>query len=182
MDRESEDTVSPSRRVSGIIRGLLGLMAILFILSLGLYLTDRGTPRRRVLFFNSREDVAEFSGEIRFLPRQASRQEAVELLVREICLGPQDISHRRIVPAQTRIRSLLLQGQTVYIDFNPRILFRGNDISLSYEEMFSAVRKNIEFNFRFVDKIVITVDGQLPFSPYFWEQKGANPGVEGREG
>ncbi len=164
------------------IKILFGLLLLLLIVSLVSFLADSGRPQRRILFFNSRDQLTEISGEVRFLPRQTSLREEVEILVRELCLGPRDIDYRRAVPGDTRLSSLDLREQTLYLDFEPEILFTEEEISLSYAEMFALIRKNVKFNFRFIEEIIITVDGQMPFSPYFDEKLAEDLPAEPAEG
>jgi len=95
------------------------------------------------------------------LPRLNNGRDAARQLVEEIILGPVDIQHSRVVPRSTTIRTLMLHDKVLYLDLSTEILHEIED-----EQAFFAVQKafehTIRFNYRTIQEIVFTVDGQEP--------------------
>ena len=87
---------------------LISVFAILSVLSMSIYFFNNNLIKR-VLFFPGRSN---FSGEMRRIPRQDNVEADVELLIRELILGPYKIDHQRAVPENTKLQNLLIRNRT----------------------------------------------------------------------
>lgn len=143
-----------------------GLIIVLFAVSLlfNIFMND-GTARR-VLFFRD-ELSQEIRGEERRLPKRDSTEENIKLLIREVILGPENYHYSQVVPDSTSIRSMLYRDNTVYLDFNMDILFPKNSFEMPFDEMIEAVKKTVYYNYPLLKNVYVTVNGQVPHSPYF---------------
>jgi hypothetical protein len=117
----------------------------------------------RVFFFPTDPDLA-VMGEARDVPRQDSAEKNVETYVSEWLLGPLGISHRRLFPTGTKLNSVFLRKEKLYLDFSATLLDRGSESSLSLREVTSVVERGIRHNFPRIKTILISVDGE-PLPP-----------------
>jgi hypothetical protein len=131
-----------------------------------------GHTRINYIIFFPESARAEITGEPRRMYRQDTLEKNVELLVREIILGPMDIRHTNIFPPNTRIRSVFVRNGIAALDFSPEIIFLGSQMRLSFDELVAAVRQTVLFNFRQLSGVVVTVDGQVPGVVSFLPQEG----------
>jgi hypothetical protein len=146
-----------------------GAFFLLFLAALIFFLKDGRGVINCVIFFPEPAQQG-LTGEPRRIRRQENLEKNVLSLVREMVLGPMDIRHTNMFPRDTRIRSVFVRRGTAYLDFSPDIIFPGGEIKMSFDELLSAIRKTVLFNFRQLSDVIITVDGQLPgvasyFSP-----------------
>ncbi|MFW6312753.1 MAG: GerMN domain-containing protein [Spirochaetota bacterium] len=144
----------------GILLVLSLLIAVLFYL---VFPPDRVA---RTLFFPGTTD-ATLSGERRLLPRAESEQRAMHLLTEEILLGPARIGHGRALPRESRVRSFILSGQTVFVDLNEEAMLPNSEVHVDTETGIDAIRETLLFNFRSLDEVIITIDGDVPFAPSY---------------
>lgn len=149
-----------------------------FLTAVGFYIADGYTKNKHLIFFPepARHNV---TGETRIIHRQSSMEDDVLLLVKEIVLGPMDIRHTGVLPKNTKVRSVMVRDRTAYLDFSFDVLFLAEEVNMSFDESLSAVRKTILFNFRKLEDVIITIDGQIPGVPSFlaYERK-RKPGDE----
>jgi len=138
-------------------------LLFVFLLSLALYLILADSKQEVVLFFPN-DTNHQLTGEMRVVPRKATIEENLTELVNGLILGPETLRHDRALAKSTAIRSLLVRGSLVYLDFSPGILFPEGTTSTGFIESLDAVRKSIRFNFPEIKKIIITVNGELPKS------------------
>jgi len=137
------------------------IISLLFGISVLAFVFTGMSSIRRVYFF-PQVGINELRGEQRFVPFRTTRQESIELFVRELILGPIHVDHLRVVPRDTRLTALETVGSTVYLDLSPEIIFRADDTPLSLKEIVTVIRKNIQFNFRDTKEVVITIGGEEP--------------------
>ncbi len=140
------------------------LLLLTFLLALGFYLVFPPERVARTLFFPVTTGT-ELSSERRLVPRVPDAERQVHLLVEELLLGPVDIAHTRLLPRRTSIRSLMLRDDVVYLDLSPEPVVGASEAAGMVETALEAIRKSVFFNFRFVDEVVITVGGNVPFFP-----------------
>lgn len=140
-----------------------GAFLFVLLLSLAVFFLFSDNQEQFVLFFPNNSNH-KLTGEARFVPREHTLEANVTELVDGLILGPEQLRHDRALAKQTRIRSLMVRGDQVYLDFSPDILFPQGDTTAGFSESLAAVRKTIHFNFPQIKKIIITVDGQLPKS------------------
>ena len=137
---------------------LISVFAIIFVLSMFIYFINNNNLVRRVLFFPGRNN---YSGEVRRIPRQESVEDEVELLVRELILGPYQIDHQRTVPENTKLQNILIRNRSLlYIDFSADLIVFNDEFSIVPSEMKELIRRNIIYNFPFLEEITLSVDGQ----------------------
>ncbi len=134
-----------------------------FLLSLALFLFLADTKQQIVLFFPN-DTNHQLTGEMRVVPKKSTVEGNMAELVNGLILGPEALRHDRALAKSTQIRSLMVRGSEVYLDFSPGILFPEGNTSTGFSESLDAVRKSIRFNFPEIKKIVITVNGELPKS------------------
>jgi hypothetical protein len=135
------------------------IVAGVFVVSLLLFLLRDSPSVQRVLFFPD-ETTGELGGELRELPRQRSREEEVDRLLREIVLGPTMLGHGRLVPRDTTIHSVLLRDRSVYVNLSEHLAFPGEELLYDFSAMITGIRKTIEFNYPRIDEIRIFVEGR----------------------
>lgn len=110
--------------------------------------------------------------EWRTLPERNTTRERVELVVREVMLGPISLGAIPVLPEYTRLNSVVYDGETrtVFIDFsNQLILDDGDDRTVTYDQALDFVARNVYHNCRKVDVVSVTINGQVPEVPRFEE-------------
>ena len=150
-----------SLSVNKNILASVGAFFLVFLIALAVFLVEGRTRINSIIFFPE-PTLSGLTGEPRRLYRQNTLEENVRLLVREMILGPMDIRHTKIFPPNTRIRSVFVRGDAVYLDFSPDIIFLDSQMRLSFDELVSAIRHTVLYNFRALSDVIITVDGQVP--------------------
>ncbi len=150
------------QKLNTVTVSLLGALAAALFLSVLLFsLSGESRSTERVLFFQEYRS-ADFTGEVRELPKKASKEADIELLVREIILGPIDIHNDPLLPEDADVRSVMLRDKTLYVDFSIDVIFQRQDSVLSFSEVLDGVRRTITFNFPSVERIVFTIRGEIP--------------------
>jgi hypothetical protein len=160
--------------ISGVQKNILvsaGAFFLLFLAAMIFFFIEGRAWINCIIFFpeSAREGV---TGEPRRIQRRDALEKNVELLVREMILGPMDIRHSNMFPHNTRLRSVFVRDEAAWLDFSPEILFLDSHIRLSFDELLAAVRRTVLFNFRELSSVVITIDGQLPGYPSFLPGEG----------
>lgn len=107
------------------------------------------------------------SGERRLVPRTTDRIRAMELVVEEIILGPTMITHGRAIPRNTRIQSFVVDDSTIYVDLSPEIFFDTAEVRVDVRKGVDAIERTLRYNFRSLEQIRVTINGQVPFSPAY---------------
>ena len=137
-----------------------GLVVVLCA-SVALFLVDGADRRRRVLFFPS-VTSGKLIGEQRYLPAQRSAEREVELVVRELLLGPSTLAATRIVPRGTRATSVLVRDRTAYVNFSDEMLFPDASVKTSLGQMLQGVANTLYFNFPWLRDVKLFIRGQIP--------------------
>lgn len=137
---------------------LAGALALIFLISAVSYLIWGNEQEEQVLFFPTHQTM-EARGEARILPRKDTKEQEIELLVKEILLGPFNINYMPVVPRDSRIRSIMLREDTLYIDFTIDVVFQEAGSSLSLQESLSYIGHSIQFNFPRVRNIIYSING-----------------------
>lgn len=102
------------------------------------------------------------------IPRSDGRYEAVRAMVDEILLGPVALGAVPVIDGDTDVRSLVLRDDRVlYLDFDPEIMFDRGGGERSLDEVEGLLEENLLHNFRWLDEVVVLIDGQLPEVPRF---------------
>ena len=140
---------------------LAGTWTFLLLLSMIFFFFGGNEKETRVLFF-PRYRTADCVGEERVLPRKKTPELEIELLLKEILLGPFDVNSVPVVPRDVQLRTVLLRDNRLFVDFSEDIVFRDVNSTLSFEEALECINRSIQFNFPVVEKIVYTVNGTPP--------------------
>ena len=136
---------------------LISALALIFAVSISVYFFNNNLVRR-VLFFPG---ISSFSGEMRLIPKQNTVEADVELLIRELILGPYQIDHLRTVPENTKLQHILIRDKSLlYVDFSADLIVYDDNFSIVAEKMATLIRRNIIYNFPFLEEITLSVDGQ----------------------
>jgi hypothetical protein len=138
-----------------------GLLAASLLISLLLFLLPGPLKSKRVLFF-PRGETRKLYGETRFLPRQRSMEENIHLLLEEIILGPATPNSQRLVPQELEVESVILNQNTLYINFSREMIFAAASLNLTVAEMIQAVGNSVLFNFPRLKNLYVYIEGQLP--------------------
>jgi len=141
---------------------LLGSLAI-SALSFGFL--DNERVRRTLFFPDLLSD--EIHAEERVVTRRAAQSAAVKLMLEELILGPADINSSRVLPKSSSIDALFINDGTLYIDLGIRAIAESPDVRVHFRDSLALLERNVLFNFRSLREVVVTVDGQVPYAPYF---------------
>lgn len=124
------------------------------------FLTHDGMAERVIFFPRHREQAVE--GEPRRLPVKHDMEKDIQLLVRETILGPFNINYDRLLPLDTEVKSVILRGEKLYLDFSIDPVLQQEGSVLSLPEKIGALKRTIQFNFPSVELITVTFRGQTP--------------------
>lgn len=142
------------------------LLLIAFLTSTAWLVLETRRSVERVLFFPGTLEAG-LQGEARLMPRHRDPDRAMRVLMDEIILGPAVLGLTRVVPRDTGVRSVMVRDGIAFIDLDGGFLPFQQSLLLSVDEALDAIRHTIQFNFRRIDAVVITIDGQLPGQPVF---------------
>ena len=152
---------------STLRRHLPGLLLLVCLLiGIGFFLIWPPAWEPRTLFFPG-TTVSALSGERRLVPRSAQRRKEVALVLEELILGPAEITHGRLLPRETGIDAVVLSGQEAYVDLSPDIMFSGEEVRLTVAEGLAGIEQTLLYNFRWLEAVTLTINGQEPFAPAF---------------
>lgn len=143
---------------------LLTIMGIVFILSLSIY---RISNRNKIgiFLFPNRYNV--LAAELRRFPKTETREEIVKHAVSALLSGPNRISSYPFFPEGTHILGSVLSKKTLYLDLSAELSTEPFPRNYTYIKTIALLEKNLYLNFRFLNEIVITIEGQEPGQPYF---------------
>lgn len=144
----------------GILIALCLAIAVLF------YLVFPPERVARTLFFPGTTEAA-LSGERRLVPRVDSNRRAMHLLTEEILLGPARIDHSRVLPRQSRVESFIVSGRTVFVDLSEETILPSAEVHIDVGTGIDAIRQTLLFNFRSLEDVIVTIDGNVPFAPSY---------------
>ena len=86
----------------------------------------------------------------------------VQKYLQELVLGPERIDFLRLLPRNTKLKSVILRDSILYIDFSEGILFQESDTPLNFSETLEMLESALFYNFHFIKKISVTANGQVP--------------------
>lgn len=155
----------PKRR-SGVLShrwvAAAGLAAACMASALAL-LIGGDLPTARVLFFGGAG--GELAGETRYLPRRDGRAEQLRLLVEELILGPRSRDYAAALPRSTGVRSVMVHGDTAYVDLSAAAWLDGIDGGLQGADRLRALASTLLFNAPWLRRAWLLIDGQAPADP-----------------
>jgi hypothetical protein len=154
----------------------LPLTFIVILFTLGIVLANMEFVRLNQVLFFPLDNGKGFNGELRLIKRYRDREERISHTLGEILLGPSELAYEKIVPVETKIQSLMLRDNALYVDFSKHFFDEIKGFSLTPQERLNYIEKSLLFNYSFINKVVITINGQLPFSPYYRIREDINSG------
>jgi hypothetical protein len=148
---------------------LIALICI-FALSLVLFLTA-GSGKKRVVLFYPKDDLFSVSGDFHIIPVREDRGDSMKILLSEALLQPFDYHLNNTVPEGVVVNSFIYDkdNNAVYADFSLEMISPEDDNPTRVDSgrMLEILEKNIRFNYRNVQDVEFTVDGQVPYSHVF---------------
>ena len=142
-----------------IISGALFIFVL--ALSLTMYFVFNDLKRRRVLFFPELKSL-KLSGEVRYLPKRDDMESEIELLLKELILGPSREDHLMLVSRNVKLLSTIAKKREVFVNFSSDIIFEVTENRLGLNETFSAIADSIIFNFPSIKRVYFFIEGQIP--------------------
>lgn len=135
------------------------LFGLSFLSSLALYFLVPGALTRTILKFPA-EISKELTAEVRYLPFNSDREHNVELMVREILLGPARHDHLRLFSRQGEVRSVLVRDGKIYIDLAKQTFNPDPDVIYSPVTALKVLKATLMDNFAGVSHVFISVGGE----------------------
>jgi len=146
------------------------MLFTVFALSLVLFLS-LGDRKKRVVLFFPKDDLISVSGDFHIIPVREDRGDSMEILLSEALLEPFDYHLNNTVPEGVVINSFIYDknNNTVYADFSIEMISSNDDNPNRGDpgRMLEILEKNIRFNYRNVQDVRFTVNGQVPYSHVF---------------
>jgi len=136
--------------------GMLGLVALLNFLSLGL-------ARRTFVFYTI--DGGDIVVEDRMLTHSNSKEQDIIRYTEETLLGPVSPDLRPLFPWETRLRSLLYRDRVVYADFTESASFapaEGGKLLDNYHTLYESILRN----FSYVNDVRFFINGNAVLLDY----------------
>jgi hypothetical protein len=137
---------------------ILGVFLVLFFIVSLVFFLAIDQWQRRVLFFpevNSKK----FVSEIRYLPEAGRDAGNIRLLLEDILLGPSNYGNALVLPDKTRLLSMMLEDNILYVGFSKGIYQLDSDL-FEPREMLQAVADSVFFNFPGVKKVYFFIEDQ----------------------
>jgi hypothetical protein len=101
--------------------------------------------------------------EKRSLPELDTNEHNIRQLVEELILGPINPELTDFTSKETRLISLFLKGDLLYMDLSSDLIEQTNNKTLfTLKYKLDILKQNISFNFREVKDIHIFINGQTP--------------------
>lgn len=139
--------------------GAVAALCVLFFVSLAFYLLMPGALTRTVLRF-PQEISKTLVPEVRSLPFNWDREHNVELLVREVLLGPARHDHLRLFSRQAGLRSVLVREGNIYIDLTKGSFIPDADVIYSPVTALDVLKATLMDNFAGIGSVWISVEGE----------------------
>jgi len=142
-------------------------LVVLLLLSLGIFFLAGNRKVERTFFFpeiktQRRNSGIRFSGEERIIPRQKRRLDNIRLVIEEIILGPLSHKHSRLVSPEVTLYSLVLDQNKLFLNLSGEILNSAPHSTLPPEVQIQAIGNTILYNFPFLKKVYVFIEGQIP--------------------
>lgn len=141
-------------------RAILFSLYMLLLLAVIIYLLTSvifAPHRKRVLYFYDIRDDA-LMRETQKIPKRHEDKEKIRVCIEALRDGPLSLDARRLIPYETKLKSVFISDDTVILDFDEHFFL---DVEAGMEAlMIESLTKTIFKNFRFVDKIRIIINGQ----------------------
>lgn len=154
------ESIEYMRRRLALLWG--GLLLLCFLFSLGFFLADGRKEENRVFIFPSVR-TGELAGETRRMRNTGLQEERIRAYLEDMVLGPLALNLARLLPESTKVNSVLLRGDRLYVDFSREMLFlEEEETPLPFDRILPIIEQSVKFNFRRVKEVIVTIDGQEP--------------------
>ncbi|QEN07506.1 hypothetical protein EXM22_05695 [Oceanispirochaeta crateris] len=147
----------------------VALIFLFLITVLILFNLEKGR-NSHVLFFPL-DGMNGKNAEIRNIYRSSDPKHRIDLFISELILGPVELELNSFMPEGTKIKASIWSGNSLYLDFNKDFILDTPRIPLSYTEKIDYLQRNIKFNFPHIKEIVVTVEGQIPGSEFYYDSE-----------
>lgn len=144
----------------------VSVLVVSFLIALGFFLASPPPRVERTLFFPGAIERT-LAGEVRLVPRTDSLRTDVETLVEELILGPVSISNTRALPRSAEVKLVGIREDTAYVDLSGEVVVDEADVNLTFDERIETVETSIRYNFRTIENVVVTIEGQVPYAPHY---------------
>lgn len=134
------------------------LLGFFFLLSLALYLLVPGPLTRTILRFPD-EISHRVVPEVRSLPFNWDREHNVELVVREVLLGPARHNHLRLLSRDGAVKSVLVRNSAIYVDLTKESFNPDPDVIYSPVKALDVLKTTLMDNFTGVSQVKFSVEG-----------------------
>jgi len=145
------------------------IAAALFVVALTLFLLspDQRDDRYSLAFPDTAGGA--LHNEWRILPNRSGARERIHMLLEEMMLGPVSLGAVPFLPETSELQSVLYDrsDRTVYIDFDPSFVVQSENGLFPFADLTALIERNLRHNVTGIDRIIVTIDGQLPGAPRF---------------
>jgi hypothetical protein len=136
-----------------------GVLLLFFFISLIAFGVQKGDKVRRVLFFPERFN-GNLNGEVRYLKHQKNFEQNIRYFIDELLLGPSLPHLSRLFPKETKLLSLIVKDNLLFINFSKEMIFLDKTIPPNMDFVLKACISNIDFNFTRIKRICIYINGE----------------------
>jgi hypothetical protein len=141
----------------------------LFVVALVLFLLvpAQRNDRYRLAFPDTAGGALHY--EWRILPDRSGTREKARLLLEEMMLGPVSLGAVPFFPESSELQSVLYDrsDRTLYIDFDPSFVVESENGLYPFPDLTALIERNLRHNINGIDRIFVTIAGQLPGAPRF---------------
>jgi spore germination protein GerM len=137
------------------------VFVFLFLFSGVFFFVSKGNKSDRTMFFPELHTGIKMA-ETHTVTGRPNREADIREFTEELLLGPKDIKLTALVPHGTKLRSLVAEKDTVYVNISQDILREDKEVQVTFPDSLKYLEENIRFNFRDVGRVVVTIEGQQP--------------------
>ncbi|MDX9801885.1 MAG: hypothetical protein RBT69_11190 [Spirochaetia bacterium] len=130
-----------------------------FVISLSIYFFFNFHKTERIFFFPEHNN-SKTVGESRRIPRFINREKNVDVFTRELLLGPLNMKLDSLFSSGTKLEKMLYRNKIIYLDLDIKALFPDKKAIHGFDTGIRLLKKNIKFNFPYVEKVVVTISGE----------------------
>jgi len=145
----------------------MAIMVFIFLFSISGFFLFKSYQKIVVLYpLDNMENV---EGELRTIPFSFHRNLRIEFFLKEMLLHPVSVHLNPIVPEGVALNFFIYDQETkeLYLDISDDVVLVDR-IHQRYPDdarMLSIIKENVRYNFHFINKIYISIDGMVPFEP-----------------
>lgn len=148
---------------------LIIILTISFVLS-ALFFILNSDRYSRISFKFAHEIEDRLVIEDRYILLNGDKNKKIDLIIKELFLGPISVFNKKLVPYNFSYNSLVINNKTIYLDLPSEIL-NIND-TMEFNTRIALIKENIKRNIKNITNVVITLDGQFIDS---WPSKSLLP-------